>query len=233
MAVQRYPFDLQNGTTLTVANTGATQVTNGAGSTATASGDHPHAGPTGAKFSGAASQNSIARFPVASDVNMRFSMYFWYWGTPRTAAERVFGGRQSGTPGYFGDVDTTGKLRILHTGGTAVFTATAALPSAGLYRLEGYVAAASATVGTMTFAYFTGDSLTPIQSTNITTGNFNTGNWAAFDVGRLSVGTQQVDVYVDSVQLESSATPFTGFIGPYIVNVPILISQAVRDAAIW
>lgn len=233
MAFARFLFDLQAGVTLTTANTGATQVTNGTGSTATASGAHPQAGSTGARFSGAASQNSIARLPLTSDVNMRFSAYWWYSGTAPTAAERLFSGRQSGAAGYFVSVDATGKLRIENTGGTVAFTATAVLPSAGLYRLEGYVAAASATVGTMTFAYFAGDSIVPIQTTNITTGNFNTGNWAAVDVGRLSVGTQQVDVYMDSVQLETSATPFTGFIGPYIVNVPFMNILAVKQASIW
>lgn len=209
-------FDLPDGTTLTTGNTGATGFTLGGGSLATAPADHPHAGGTGAKWAAVSGQQAQARFALTPDVYMRFRLYVWYNGTPDAFPERFFGGRTAGA-GFFVALNTAARLVVFNTSGVVVFTATDPLPSAGLYRFEGYVDAASATVGAMQIAYFAGDSASPIQSAGITGANFNTGSWATFDIGRMSNAAVARDMYTDSVTVETSPTIYNSFIGPYIV----------------
>lgn len=236
MTLRLWPFNLPDGTALTSGNVKdsagtAASVTNGGTSTALASADHPHSGGAGAKFVGAAaSGNCLARLPfAAANPSAAASAYFWFSGVP-TTTERILDFRHSA--GVCAQISfiTTGKLRILNTTGTAIYTTTANIPTGSLVRIEAWITVGAST-GVTHIAMFNGDSQTPIESHDDTGQNLTANNVSAIDIGRItSANAQAVTVWVDDVRLDDGRT---SEIGPYIVNQPFMNAQAVRRAAIW
>lgn len=113
-------------------------------------------------------------------------------------------------------VNGANTLRVNDKSGTK-WTADAALPTSQWIRIEGYVVqGASSSSGTMTIAYYLGDSTTPIQTANLTGLNLggDLGDFSNFRFGKISGDTPPAAIYYDSVKVHTAADA-TGLIGPF------------------
>lgn len=116
-------------------------------------------------------------------------------------------------------VDSTGKLVVQNTAGTAMFTATSSLSTGTWYRVECAVApGTTSSTGAYDFAYYTGDGTTAIQTSSLTGQNLGTINAIGYvRLGRFDTGATAGGYFFDDFANESKGS---GLIGPAGVTPP-------------
>jgi hypothetical protein len=127
-------------------------------------------------------------------------------------------------------MNTAGKLRVADASGTSgIFTTTTVLAANTWYRIELYaVAGATTTTGTIRFAFYLGNSSTPVETQYNNTAA-NVGTAVAFTtlyMGKYSAGTEQYDF--DAFSWDSAAT---GLIGVAAGSAPTVSQPANQNVA--
>jgi hypothetical protein len=126
-------------------------------------------------------------------------------------------------------VDATNHLQVKNAAGSVLFTATAALSAATLYRLEWEIdVGTTSTNGTINFRYYLGDSSTAVQSYTSSTINAGSGvNIVRTQLGNNDSVTINV-TFDDLVTVTGSTTP----VGPYstALTVPMPIGNITMDS---
>jgi len=108
-------------------------------------------------------------------------------------------------------------LRASAKGASNIWTAGATFPVGEVIRVEGYTTQGDTTSsGSARFAYYQGDSLTPIDDSGVLTGLNLGGDLGGFTqarVGKLATTNPYPTMWVDELKVHTGADA-TGFIGP-------------------
>lgn len=212
MALQTFPFNNTDGTTITTGNSGAASVTISASCTAQYKAAAAYQGSTGAEFTVASTGFSNAQFNLsASTTQVAVSIRFKIPATIPSAAQ---------TPLQINDSSGARILQLQYTAGgtvktndkanTGITLLTSAQATPGSwFRFELVISALSATTGAFTArAYSTGS--TQVGSTaSSTTANLGTTNINGVTIGVLASG-QVYTVDLDSLQMNGGSTTEIG-----------------------
>jgi hypothetical protein len=145
----------------------------------------------------------------------------WYvnWSSAPADNEEFFRvAYGSGSRVLSGILAASSKISLQNAAATIFWTSTAGLSSATWYRFEAYAKyGASTTTGEAEFAYYLGDSATPVQAmTRVTNQNMGTAAITGLYIGKTAgAGTSTAPFSLDSVQANDNGTTF---IGPYTVT---------------
>lgn len=204
----------------------------GAGTTMTYDNTHPAHGTMGIKLGTASAVSDYLPYAfntVNATGNLEF--YFYYTAAP-TVAELPIGYMLTTTSVTIFDIviNTSGTLRLRDASGSSPVGATAlgpGLTANTLYRFAlQTVVGASSTTGQVSFAYYLGDSLTPVATFSSTAVNTGTTSAGRVALGRIGAGTAAaISLYYDDPQWQEGMTA-GAFIGPYSTAV----SQSVGIA---
>lgn len=182
-----------------------------------------HSGTTSWKCEGTSGNTAILAYD-RTDPSVATRVYFRFTGNP-SATCGILQARNSGS---MGDVHmrTDGKLQVTDDAGTILFTTASALSTSTTYRLEHYVAKGTTTSnGKVSFAYYLGDSPTPVESAFVsTTANMGTADVTSMRFGKLTGIASTWAVWFDDVAVEYGAT---AFIGP-LLGDPIIAHTELR-----
>lgn len=127
---------------------------------------------------------------------------------------------------------TTGRnLQLTNAPGVGLWTAASAMAVDTWYRVELAITAGTTTTnGVVDFAYYSLDSMTPIQTFTATNVDLGTTNIVDVRWGKVS-STGTFEVFLDSLKIDSSSTTF---LGPHIVAVASLRPAAsVSNPGAW
>lgn len=182
-----------------------------------------NSGSTSWKCEGTSGNTAILAYD-RTDPSVATRVYFRFTGNP-SATCGILQARNSGS---MGDVHmrTDGKLQVTDDAGTILFTTASALSTSTTYRLEHYVAKGTTTSnGKVSFAYYLGDSPTPVESAFVsTTANMGTADVTSMRFGKLTGIASTWAVWFDDVAVEYGAT---AFIGP-LLGDPIIAHTELR-----
>lgn len=182
-----------------------------------------NSGSTSWKCEGTSGNTAILAYD-RTDPSVATRVYFRFTGNP-SATCGILQARNSGS---MGDVHmrTDGKLQVTDDAGTILFTTASALSTSTTYRLEHYVAKGTTTSnGKVSFAYYLGDSPTPVESAFVsTTANMGTADVTSMRFGKLTSIASTWAVWFDDVAVEYGAT---AFIGP-LLGDPIIAHTELR-----
>lgn len=218
----RYTNSLEggtNGTTITVANSGGasgtafTAVTAGTLTFSNSSACVAH-GSLGMLTSSTAAAGYVRNAISATSFAAR--LYAIFPATIGAVDEYVIRFQVSGTRVLSIHVNTAAKLRVVNGAGTNVWTATNAVTSGTLYRIElRGIAGSTTSNGTIEAAYYLGDSTTAVES-YLADATANVGTVAMTDVlmGKYSSNAYQIGF--DELAWDDAAT---ALIGPVNTNV--------------
>lgn len=182
-----------------------------------------NSGSTSWKCEGTSGNTAILAYD-RTDPSVATRVYFRFTGNPGETC----GILQARNSGSMGDVHmrTDGKLQVTDDAGTILFTTASALSTSTTYRLEHYVAKGTTTSnGKVSFAYYLGDSPTPVESAFVsTTANMGTADVTSMRFGKLTGIASTWAVWFDDVAVEYGAT---AFIGP-LLGDPIIAHTELR-----
>lgn len=182
-----------------------------------------NSGSTSWKCEGTSGNTAILAYD-RTDPSVATRVYFRFTGNP-SATCGILQARNSGS---MGDVHmrTDGKLQVTDDAGTILFTTASALSTSTTYRLEHYVAKGTTTSnGKVSFAYYLGDSPTPVESAFVsTTANMGTADVTSMRFGKLTGIASTQAWWFDDVAVEYGAT---SFIGP-LLGDPIIAHTELR-----
>jgi hypothetical protein len=159
----------------------------------------------------------------------------WYvnWSSAPADNEEFFRvAYGSGSRVLSGILAASSKISLQNAAATIFWTSTAGLSSATWYRFEAYAKyGASTTTGEAEFAYYLGDSATPVQAmTRVTNQNMGTAAITGLYIGKTAgAGTSTAPFSLDSVQANDNGTTF---IGPYVPAgnaAPVAVAGAVQN----
>jgi hypothetical protein len=163
-------------------------------------------------------------------------MYFKVSATPATSDLYLSRVHTGGTRLFSVHANTAGKLRVSDASGTTgVFTAASALVADTWYRLEYYITAgASNTTGSIKFAYYLGNSTTPVE-TVYTNNAANVGTAQTFTslyMGKYSASGETVDL--DAFSFNDAATDLIGVAAgaPPTVTTPAIQNVSASSAVV-
>lgn len=172
----------------------------------------------------------------ATDCNMWGYEYF----TATPAADTYLGRFLVGSTRILSvHINAAGKLRVSDNTGTAGVTgwsgsaataSAAVIPLSQWWRWEiyGHIGA-GASNGTILFAYFLGDSTTPIETLTISgAANLGTAAITVLNCGKSDAGTYASAFWTDDAGYDPTAT---GLPGPYISGTPGTVSAPVSMAS--
>lgn len=185
-----------------------------------------NSGSTSWKCEGTSGNTAILAYD-RTDPSVATRVYFRFTGNP-SATCGILQARNSGS---MGDVHmrTDGKLQVTDDAGTILFTTASALSPSTTYRLEYLVAKGTTTSnGKVRFAYYLGDSPTPVESAFVsTTANMGTADVTSMRFGKLTGIASTWAVWFDDVAVEYGAT---AFIGPLLGDPELVynIDTAIR-----
>ncbi len=182
-----------------------------------------HSGTTSWKCEGTSGNTAILAYD-RTDPSVATRVYFRFTGNP-SATCGILQARNSGSMGEV-QMRTDGKLQVTDDAGTILFTTASALSTSTTYRLEHYVAKGTTTSnGKVSFAYYLGDSPTPVESAFVsTTANMGTADVTSMRFGKLTGIASTWAVWFDDVAVEYGAT---AFIGP-LLGDPIIAHTELR-----
>lgn len=182
-----------------------------------------NSGSTSWKCEGTSGNTAILAYD-RTDPSVATRVYFRFTGNP-SATCGILQARNSGS---MGDVmmRTDGKLQVVDDAGGILFTTASALSTSTTYRLEFFAAKGTTTSnGKVSFAYYLGDSPTPVESAFVsTTANMGTADITSMRFGKLTSIASTWAVWFDDVAVEYGAT---AFIGP-LLGDPIIAHTELR-----
>lgn len=169
-----------------------------------------NSGATSWKTEGTSGNTAILAYD-RTDPSVATRVYFRFTGNP-SATCGILQARNSGSMGEV-HMRTDGKLQVTDDAGTILFTTASALSTSTTYRLEHFVAKGTTTSnGKVSFAYYLGDSPTPVESAYVsTTANMGTADVTSMRLGKMTAIASTQAWWFDDVAVEYGAT---GFIGP-------------------
>ncbi len=231
---------LTNGITPTTANTGGvsgdacTTVTHGLASTIVASSSAALAGSMGYLFNLAGDANDGAcrlMWSFTESGRAVVSAYFRISTLPTTGLQSIMGVRNgSGNMGYL-LIGTDGKLAVNNASGAGISVSRApdALSPNVVYRIEFAVEKGTNTSdGTLGYAYFIGDSTSPVHEWESSSQNAGTANVASVFVGRATGCTDAAVAHYDSIRASSLAL---GWHAPLVTPSTTLLRRNDFDFA--
>jgi hypothetical protein len=141
---------------------------------------------------------------------MAVRIYFKMAANPGTTCGVMQARITAGSAAVEVQVQANGKLRVADNG-AASWSAASALSTGTTYRLELLVTAGTTTSnGSMTFAYYAGDSTTPIETTTATTWNTGTTTYEGVRWGKMTSATATWDVWFDDAAYLDGGTALLG-----------------------
>lgn len=215
-----------NGTVPTTSNTGggsdatASSVVIGSGNTLIFSNAFPAQGNLGYQFDYGTSGPANLRWDISEVGRLVFRFYVRMSDLP--GAQEYVAGIRSGT-GFMciACIGSDGKFLMQNAAGSNIVASRAAntFPLDQQVRIEFAVTKGTSTTdGTIEYAYYLGNSTSPVYSWSSNAQNTGTGNVAQIVLGRNTAATEARTVWYDSIHAESLAT---GWVGPESVGVTI------------
>lgn len=182
-----------------------------------------NSGSTSWKCEGTSGNTAILAYD-RTDPSVATRVYFRFTGNP-SATCGILQARNSGS---MGDVmmRTDGKLQVVDDAGGILFTTASALSTSTTYRLEFFAAKGTTTGnGKVSFAYYLGDSPTPVETAFVTTtANMGTADITSMRFGKITNIASTQAWWFDDVAVEYGAT---AFIGP-LLGDPIIAHTELR-----
>lgn len=127
-------------------------------------------------------------------------------------------------------INPTGQVQVYDTSGS-IWTSTNAISTNTWYRFELSAAlGGSATTGTINAAFYSGDSVTAIETFSTSAANLGTANIASFRLGRINANTWVDPIYYDDVAIQAGTTTF---IGPYTPPLAQVAYPGVTPFSGW
>lgn len=217
-----------NGVTISTANSddnsAGTALDKATNVTRTYSSDWAHSGSTSFKFVGASGlapacgwESTTGGSAVVASPAKSFRCYFRFTAAPGASCDVV----QIRNAGNGGSVQlrTDRKLNIINDVGSAAWVSSAALTADTTYRFEHRAKKGTgASDGTIEFAYFLGDSETPIDSFITTATNCGTADFIGYNFGKLTSTAFTETFYFDNVAMDDVEY----LLGPYS-GLPALV----------
>lgn len=182
-----------------------------------------HSGTTSWKCEGTSGNTAILAWD-RTDTRLAFRGYVKFSALP-SATCAILQARNSGSMGEV-QMRTDGKIQVTDDTGAILHTTAAALSVDTTYRFE-YTIEKGATTsnGKVSFAYYLGDSPTPVESAFVsTTANMGTADVTSMRFGKLTGIASTWAVWFDDVAVEYGAT---AFIGP-LLGDPIIAHTELR-----
>lgn len=228
--VNTFESGLADGTALTAANSGGSAgtafglVNNGTGSTLVFSTTTPMSGTRCALLTPAASVACEVRW---TDFNAATLVASWYhrWDTAVDMDGHEFFRFYTGANRAVSGVikTTSGQINFNNSAAASVWASTNAVAANTWYRFEAYCkpGPTGTTDGEAEFAYYLGDSATPVQAmARVTNISASTGNITVLSFGKTNgTGAGVNPRRLDAVQANDGATTF---IGPYVAGANVV-----------
>lgn len=205
-----------------------------AGGTITSTDAHAMHGSKGVLLSAPASGDKMTLGWLGWNTTvLTASAYLYVPGYPSGVSD-LWVHRNSTGPAAKLQWSTDGKLRVVNAGGTTLKTFAGALGMSAFRRIE-FSAAIGASTGTISCAYYDGDSTTPIDSYTSGATNVGSTNLVQTYLGFLTTGVTG-SFYVDSMRAQDTADS----LGPWTVPSYVRsggawhsIDQFVRSSGAW
>ncbi len=154
------------------------------------------------------------RFNGENDINAAIRFYFCMLGTP-SAAARIATIRNSTTTCTCINTSGTYRLQLTDTSGVGIFTFTNPLSSGVWYRIELGITVDTSTTGSASFAYYVGDSASPVESTFTTsTLDLGTTNATSAEFGKLTTNSVISNFCFDDIGFTGGSASFIGPFSP-------------------
>lgn len=202
--------------------------------------DNAHAmhGSNSLKFGGTSGAASYGAKTGISSTS--FNMWAYEYFTSAPATDTYLGRFLVGSTRILSaHLNAAGKLRVSDSAGTTGVTgwssngtataAAAVIPLNQFWRWElyGHIGA-TGTTGDIQFAYFLGDSTTPIETLTISgTANLGTAAVTVLNKGKSDTGTYASPFWTDDAGYDLAAT---GLPGPYVVGTPATVTAVTATA---
>lgn len=227
MAQYTQDFEGTVGATLTTANlagagqTAPNTVIIDAGSGLVFDNTHVESGSTAAKATPASGQHTAVAFTGLNSSALAVWGYLWL---DTAATQDVFFVRYTvaGNPVAQWRLQGTNKVRVSdNTSGISpgLWTAAAAHPLGQWVRWETYATVGAGTA-TVKFAYYLGDSTTPIETFTTAVANTGSAPFDAFTFGKYDTGTYTAPHWYDRMGFDDAAT---GLVSPPAKTAPATV----------
>lgn len=187
----------------------------GAGSSITTVAQAMH-GTKGYKFSSASGESNFLQWSLTPADTAVLRGYFWFDAAPPGTTSGSDGiaqlrGAASSTAASVNVVCATPRFRILSASGATLRNTVAELSPGVKYRYElSATKGATTTSGSLTFAYYIGDSATAVESFTLTNINTGTAQFTLARYGRYGAPTFAWDHYQDDVAARDGAGALIG-----------------------
>jgi hypothetical protein len=133
-------------------------------------------------------------------------------------------------------INAAGKLRVDDASGTTgVWTSAATMPLNQEVRCEHFlIAGSSSSNGTHKFAFYLGDSTTPVETVYLSTAaNIGAGlTITDYRIGKINTGPYATAFWVDDPAVNDAATDFIGPVGVAATS-PVTPTSVVSNAGAW